>query len=349
MVDLDHCSYATIWAGDKDCYRGNICYLCQARSFFLLLLLLICAVILPLSIQFFLACLLCAPSISTWTLPTHLLVVSSTFLSCPLCPAPPSIYPSVTPHLSPIPQSLCIESGAAWLSLLPCWAGACLKGPRTLTHWGAPAMPEIPLLSFLLSPLLPFQKSRMVSFFYFCNVWVAYSMCEFQTVCQKEQLVNRWDESAAVYTHIHTAVFMRLIYVITSLGPLMYTSKAAAAHFMYASLAWFGHLMSSSHIFLLIPRKPKEQGIAGTAGGKKGWGWGAHGGGQWYEWEHTTDWRGHHLHAPYIGPTLWWMPAWHTRRNDAEIHINKNGDAAVGTYGAHRPVWGGKPPLLAIY
>lgn len=73
---------------------------------------------------------------------------------------------------------------------------------------------------------------------------------------------------------------MRLIYVITSLGPLMYTSKAAAAHFMYASLAWFGHLMSSSHIFLLIPRKPKEQGIAGTAGEKKGWGWGAHGGGQ---------------------------------------------------------------------
>lgn len=70
---------------------------------------------------------------------------------------------------------------------------------------------------------------------------------------------------------------MRLIYVITSLGPLMYTSKAAAAHFMYASLAWVGHLMSSSHIFLLIPRK---QGIAGTAGGKKGWGWGAHGGGQ---------------------------------------------------------------------
>ena len=35
MVDLDHCSYATIWAGDKDCYRGNIRYLSIARSFFL--------------------------------------------------------------------------------------------------------------------------------------------------------------------------------------------------------------------------------------------------------------------------------------------------------------------------
>lgn len=40
MVDLDHCSYATIWAGDKDCYRGNTCYLPLARSFFLSFLLL---------------------------------------------------------------------------------------------------------------------------------------------------------------------------------------------------------------------------------------------------------------------------------------------------------------------
>lgn len=78
----------------------------------------------------------------------------------------------------------------------------------------------------------------------------------------------------SILTSTLLSVFMRLIYVITSLGPLMYTSKAAAAHFMYASLAWFGHLMSSSHIFLLIPHKPKKQGIAGTAGGKRGGGGG---------------------------------------------------------------------------
>lgn len=153
MVDLDHCSYATIWAGDKDCYRGNICYLSLACSFFLLLLsppLEPRCRFLPLHPSLFNSSLLFSTSFHFYlNLSSLLLVVSSTFLNSALCPTThPLLNPPLCVSSSPsIPPSLCVESGAAWLSLPPCWAGACLKGPRTLTHWGSPAMPEMPTLS----------------------------------------------------------------------------------------------------------------------------------------------------------------------------------------------------------
>lgn len=146
MVDLDHCSYSTIWAADKDCYRGNICYLSRACAFFLNSFSLTSSWSALLFFCFFSKntshlCFSLFPF-------GHLGLLFS--LWCPppspcLCLSHPLTTISTNSPLSLlIPPSPCVESGAAWLSLLPCWAGACLKGPRTLTHWGAPTMPEMP-------------------------------------------------------------------------------------------------------------------------------------------------------------------------------------------------------------
>lgn len=91
----------------------GICYLSLA---FVFLLLSINAVIPPLPLS---------PSlpISTWT-----------YIHTSPCGRPPPFGSLFHPPLlNPlfVPPSLCIESGAAWLSLPPHWAGACLKSPRT--------------------------------------------------------------------------------------------------------------------------------------------------------------------------------------------------------------------------
>lgn len=130
MVDLDHCSYATIWAGDKDCYRGNINYLSLARSFFLLLFLLS----LPIDLRCRVLSL-CPRLFSTLSsggsfrlyldLISVLLVASSTFLNSALCLTThsSSVVPSVSPHLPPslhlcalnlvLRDCLCLPAGLA--------------------------------------------------------------------------------------------------------------------------------------------------------------------------------------------------------------------------------------------
>ncbi len=189
MVDLDHCSYATIWAGDKDCYRGNICYLFLACSFFLWLLLLLLpsppldphcrfphSPSISFSTRLFYSAALC---ISTWTrTPPCCVLHLSQLCSLSHHSPPPPCNPPLCVSSSPsIPPSLCIESGAAWLSLPPCWAGACLKGPRILTHWGSPAMPEMPSLSSSpLSPPLPLISVHLAPL-HLCRIEEKVKLC----------------------------------------------------------------------------------------------------------------------------------------------------------------------------
>ena len=146
-------------------YRGNTCYLPLARSFFPFTpspltsswsaLVVFFNFFSSLSIRLFstLSCKRLYLDTSTLLLAPCPPPFFSTMLLCPT--RPHLLNPPFCVSSSPsIPPSLCIESGAVWLSLPPCWAGACLKGPRTLTHWGSPAMPEMPSLS---SPLASYQ------------------------------------------------------------------------------------------------------------------------------------------------------------------------------------------------
>lgn len=113
MVDLDHCSYATIWAGDKDCYRGNICYLSVARSFFLSLLLLSPpldphCLFLPLSVRLFSTLFIqrLLPSLPglVYSSPCRVLHLSC----CALCPPPPTNPPTHPPTPPPQSSPLCL-------------------------------------------------------------------------------------------------------------------------------------------------------------------------------------------------------------------------------------------------
>lgn len=108
MVDLDHCSYATIWADDKDCYRGSVWYHSLACSFFIWLLFpstlldLLC-LFLPLRLSLF------NSFISTWMFVLVSLSRPPPFLTVLFVPPPTppqssplclliSLHPSISVH-----------------------------------------------------------------------------------------------------------------------------------------------------------------------------------------------------------------------------------------------------------
>lgn len=198
MVDLDHCSYATIWACDKDCNRGNICHLLLVFAFFSLLLFIDTVISTLLSSS------LCSYLDSD---PVFSLSPSSTFHHFPT-------HPSSVRLISAIPPSLCTGSGAAWLSLPPCWAGACLKGPRTphtlrvSSHARDALSPLLPVSSPLTSShsyqliwslfIFQGQKKRSNTFFIALhdiqirNISVFGQICCLSFVCFKmEQYVRK--------------------------------------------------------------------------------------------------------------------------------------------------------------
>lgn len=179
-----------------------------------------------------------------------LLVTSSTFLDSALClNYSPSILPFCVSSSFSIPRSLCIESGAAWLSVLPCWVGACLKGPRTLTHWGAPAMPEMPsplhLILVYLEPLYlqgVKEKVKLGLFKFYKQSASTFNL----------QIRNLHCDACSI-----SAVC--LIYMITKLHQLMFSSQAPAAHFIFTSLASLD-ISCLSHIFYSAHPTNKAKG-----------------------------------------------------------------------------------------
>lgn len=139
MVDLDHCSYATIWAYDKDCYRGSICYLSPAWSFFLLLLLLSP----PLdprrhfyfSIHLYSSCLFYFTdlSISTW----------ARLLLSLLCPPPFSTVLFVPPQ-HPLPSSPLRLLISVHPSISVHWIWCCVIVSASLLGWRLSKGPQDP-------------------------------------------------------------------------------------------------------------------------------------------------------------------------------------------------------------
>lgn len=170
MVDLDHCSYATIWACDKDCNRGNICHLLLALPFFSALLFLN-TVISTLLSSFFCSYLDSVPVFS--------LSLSSTFQHFPTRPSSVLLSP---PHLCHPSISLywiwsCVIVSASLLG----WRLS--KGPQDPSHTeglqpcqrcplsSPPCVFSPHLLSLLSAHLVPLHLSgteeKVKSFFFF--------------------------------------------------------------------------------------------------------------------------------------------------------------------------------------
>lgn len=134
MVDLDHCSYATIWACDKHWNRGNICHLLLALPFFFLFL----------NTHFYLlSSSFCSYLDSD---PVFSLSLSSTFQHHPPLLGPPHLcHPSVSLYWI----WSCVIVSASLLG----WRLS--KGPQDPSHTeGLQPCQRCPLSSLLSPPLL---------------------------------------------------------------------------------------------------------------------------------------------------------------------------------------------------